>query len=142
MRENQNQTSKEDENFHTKENDSSPQEDRVSSAKSPSDSPKVGVGRRTSILFKKAKNGARLTKDKPVLLPNGVSKAQNGPSQEQNTPAKAPSTLKPASPFPHQLRSRGLSTCSDGEGTKAHFLPEENGTDISLLRQLLKFIEH
>lgn len=134
LRENHNQTPKEDENFHTKENDSSPQEDRVCSAKNQSDSPKIGVGRRTSILFKKAKNGARPTKDKPVLLPNGVSKAQNGASQEQNTQAKAPSTPKPVSPSPHQLRSRGLSTCSDGEGMKANSLPEENGLTNGLKR--------
>uniref|UniRef100_A0A8C1IUR1 Bromodomain and PHD finger containing, 3a n=1 Tax=Cyprinus carpio TaxID=7962 RepID=A0A8C1IUR1_CYPCA len=71
------QTLEEDKKSHTKEQDPSTQEDaviRVSSTESPSDSPKMGVGRRTSILFKKAKNGTRLAKDKPVLLQNGVSK--------------------------------------------------------------------
>lgn len=147
LRENHDQTLEEDENFHTKEEDTSPQEDtvsRVSSAESLSDSPKMGVGRRTSILFKKAKNGARLTKDKPVLLQNGVSKAENDASPEQTTPAKllsAPPAPKSPSPSSHQLRSRGLSTCSDNEGEKAHSPPEENGTGISLLRRLLKFID-
>lgn len=133
LRENHNQTLEEDENFHTKERDASPQEDavnRVSTADSPSDSPKMGVGRRTSILFKKAKNGARLTKDKTVLLQNGVGKAEN----DHTTPAKllsAPPAPKSPSPSSHQLRSRGLSTCSDNEGEKAHSPPEENGTGKS-----------
>lgn len=136
LRENHDQTLEEDENFHTKEEDTSPQEDavnRVSSAESPSESPKMGVGRRTSILFKKAKNGARPTKDKPVLLQNGVGKGENEASPQQTAPAKllpAPPAPKSPSPSPHQLRSRGLSTCSDNEGEKAHSRPEENGTGI------------
>ncbi len=76
LKENHDQILEDDENFHRKEQDPSTQEDaviRVSSTESPSDSPKMGVGRRTSILFKKAKNGTRLTKDKPVLLQNGVN---------------------------------------------------------------------
>uniref|UniRef100_A0A8C1EAF7 Bromodomain and PHD finger containing, 3a n=1 Tax=Cyprinus carpio carpio TaxID=630221 RepID=A0A8C1EAF7_CYPCA len=142
------QTLEEDKKSHTKEQDPSTQEDaviRVSSTESPSDSPKMGVGRRTSILFKKAKNGTRLAKDKPVLLQNGVSKAENDASLEQIKPAKllsASPAPKPPSPSPHQLRSRGLSTCSDSEGEKAHSPPEENGTGISLPSRLLKFIDH
>ncbi|XP_077059640.1 bromodomain and PHD finger-containing protein 3 [Siphateles boraxobius] len=140
LRENHDKTLEEDENFHTKEKDTSPQEDavsRVSSAESPSDSPKMGVGRRTSILFKKAKNGARPTKDKPVLLQNGVSKGENDASPQQTAPAKllpAPPAPKSPSPSPHQLRSRGLSTCSDNEGEKAHSRPEENGFANGLKR--------
>ncbi|KTF88147.1 hypothetical protein cypCar_00003110 [Cyprinus carpio] len=134
------QTLEEDKKSHTKEQDPSTQEDaviRVSSTESPSDSPKMGVGRRTSILFKKAKNGTRLAKDKPVLLQNGVSKAENDASLEQIKPAKllsASPAPKPPSPSPHQLRSRGLSTCSDSEGEKAHSPPEENGFTNGLKR--------
>ncbi|XP_016143939.1 bromodomain and PHD finger-containing protein 3-like isoform X1 [Sinocyclocheilus grahami] len=140
LKENHDQTLEEDKNFHTKEQDPSTQEDaviRVSSTETPSDSPKMGVGRRTSILFKKAKNGTRLAKDKPVLLQNGVSKAENVASSEQTTPAKllsASPAPKSPSPSPHQLRSRGLSTCSDSEGEKAHSPPEENGFTNGLKR--------
>lgn len=141
LKENYDQILEDDENVHRKEQDPSTQEDpviRVASTESPSDSPKMGVGRRTSILFKKAKNGTRLTKDKPVLLQNGVSKAENDVSPEQTTPAKllsAPPAPKLPHPSPHQLRSRGLSACSDGEGEKAHSSTEDNGTGISLLRR-------
>lgn len=140
LKENHDQILEDDENVHRKEQDPSTQEDaviRVSSTESPSDSPKMGVGRRTSILFKKAKNGTRLTKDKPVLLQN-VSKAENYVLPEQTTPAKllsAPPAPKSPPPSPHQLRSRGLSACSDGEGEKAHSSTEDNGTGISLLRR-------
>ncbi|XP_016337826.1 bromodomain and PHD finger-containing protein 3-like isoform X2 [Sinocyclocheilus anshuiensis] len=140
LKENHDQTLEEDENFHTKEQDPSTQEDaviRVSSTETPSDSPKMGVGRRTSILFKKAKNRTRLAKDKPVLLQNGVSKAENVASSEQTTTAKllsASPAPKSPSPSPHQLRSRGLSTCSDSEGEKAHSPPEENGFTNGLQR--------
>uniref|UniRef100_A0A3P9I6L0 Bromodomain and PHD finger containing, 3a n=1 Tax=Oryzias latipes TaxID=8090 RepID=A0A3P9I6L0_ORYLA len=37
----------------------------------PPTGPPVGVGRRTSVLFKKAKNGARMVKNKPLPLQNG-----------------------------------------------------------------------
>lgn len=126
----------EEENCHTKKHEaeaSSQQEEAfntVSSRESSSASPKMGVGRRTSVLFKKAKNGARLTKEKSVLLQNGVSKVENGV-----TPLEHNIQSKSSSPSPHQLRSRGLSMCSDSEGEKSQ-LPEENG-----MRLLLNFID-
>ncbi|XP_065097311.1 bromodomain and PHD finger-containing protein 3 [Paramisgurnus dabryanus] len=123
------------ESSHTKKHEavaSSPQEESfntASSRESSSSSPKMGVGRRTSVLFKKAKNGARLTKEKSVILQNGVSKVENGVTPlEHNIRSKSPS------PSPHQLRSRGLSMCSDGEGEKSHSLPEENGLTNGLKR--------
>ncbi|XP_051958097.1 bromodomain and PHD finger-containing protein 3 [Xyrauchen texanus] len=129
----------EEEDFHTKDDDtvspslSEKDVNTVSSTESPSDSPKMGVGRRTSVLFKKAKNGARLTKEKPVLLQNGVSTAKNYPTP----PAKflsAPPAPKLSSTSPHQLRSRGPSVCSDSEGEKSHAPPEENGLTNGLKR--------
>ncbi|TRY66564.1 hypothetical protein DNTS_015933 [Danionella cerebrum] len=128
LRKNYSQTS---ENVHN-----CPQEEavkRLSSTENKTDSPKSGVGRRTSVLFKKAKNGARQTKDNPVLLQNGVSKANNDASQEHTTPAKELSAASPPV-SPHQLRSRGLSTYSDNENEKDCCQPEENGFPNGLKR--------
>lgn len=48
--------------------------------------PKLGVGRRTSVLFKKAKNGAKLTKSKLFSLQNRVSADQpNEKLQDQRS---------------------------------------------------------
>ena len=76
--------------------------------------PLAGVGRRTSILFKKAKNGARLpgkSKASPAEdRVNGLDGA-DAPS-----PAMPTFTPLPSFPSPHHLRSRGPS--SDGEPEK------------------------
>ncbi|XP_056590834.1 bromodomain and PHD finger-containing protein 3 [Triplophysa dalaica] len=125
---------KEEENFHSKKHDtvaSRAQEETVHMVSST----KMGVGRRTSVLFKKAKNGARLTKEKSVLLQNGVSKVENGISPREHTPKTKLQSAKSTSPSLHQLRSRGPSTCSDSEGEKSHLLPEENGLTNGLKRQ-------
>ncbi|XP_051967343.1 bromodomain and PHD finger-containing protein 3-like [Xyrauchen texanus] len=123
--EEQNQTL-EEEDFHTKEDETVDPSLPEKVANTSSDSPRMGVGRRTSVLFKKAKNGARLTKEQPVILQNGVSKMEKLLS--------APPVPKSPSPSLHQLRSRGLSVCSDSEAEKSHSLPEENGLTNGLKR--------
>uniref|UniRef100_A0A3Q3GIL7 Bromodomain and PHD finger containing, 3a n=1 Tax=Labrus bergylta TaxID=56723 RepID=A0A3Q3GIL7_9LABR len=89
----------------------------------------VGVGRRTSVLFKKAKNGVRMGKTKSTLQQNGKTPEEktNGLDSNPASP-KSPSvtnvtTLPPtpnASPTPpspssHHLRSRGHSSESEAE---------------------------
>lgn len=127
--EDQDQTVEKEENFHSKKHDtvaSGPQEEAVNMVSSP----KMGVGRRTSVLFKKAKNGARLTKEKSVSLQNGVGKVENGILPHEHTTQIKLQSAKSISHSPHQLRSRGPSTCSDSEGEKSLSLPEENGMRI------------
>uniref|UniRef100_A0A8C8JKA4 Bromodomain and PHD finger containing, 3a n=1 Tax=Oncorhynchus tshawytscha TaxID=74940 RepID=A0A8C8JKA4_ONCTS len=80
--------------------------------------PLIGVGRRTSVLFKKAKNGARLAKIRAAQLQyvgttegktNGLDSSPTiikPPSETAlSTPAPPPT---PSSPSSHCLRSRGV----------------------------------
>ncbi|XP_056131089.1 bromodomain and PHD finger-containing protein 3 [Lampris incognitus] len=89
--------------------------------------PLVGVGRRTSVLFKKAKNGARQAKTKTPLQQNGKTSedkanglnsrpaSPNSPSMTSiSTPTPTPT---PPSPSSHHLRSRGYSTESEADRT-------------------------
>lgn len=87
--------------------------------------PLIGVGRRTSVLFKKAKNGARLAKIRAAQLQyvgttegktNGLDSSPTitkPPSETAlSTPAPPPT---PSSPSSHRLRSRGPSSDSEGD---------------------------
>lgn len=78
--------------------------------------PAVGVGRRTSVLFKKAKNGARACKKKCSPQHNG--KAGEDPTDGLDSPHGNITVLPltPPSPSPRHLRSRGHG--SDGEADK------------------------
>lgn len=101
----------------------------------------VGVGRRTSVLFKKAKNGARMVKNKSLPQQNGkTSEAKsNGLDSTATSPNSSSvnniTTLPPtpnASPAPpspssHRLRSRGHS--SESEADKLPPPPTEGGKD-------------
>ncbi|KAJ8395121.1 hypothetical protein AAFF_G00035770 [Aldrovandia affinis] len=72
----------------------------------PAPSPAIGVGRRTSVLFKKAKNGAKLLKDKESPLQNGAAGGEDATSPHGQlrppTPhgqlRPQPSSRDPASP--------------------------------------------
>ncbi|XP_041743414.2 bromodomain and PHD finger-containing protein 3 isoform X5 [Coregonus clupeaformis] len=87
--------------------------------------PLVGVGRRTSVLFKKAKNGARLAKIRAAQLQyvgtnegktNGLDSSltiTNPPSESDLSTSTPPPT--PSSPSSHRLRSRGPSSDSEGD---------------------------
>lgn len=103
--------------------------------------PLVGVGRRTSVLFKKAKNGARITKTKYPPQQNGKASdvKTNG---LDNTPASPSSpgvtnitTLPPTpsvsptppSPSLHHLRSKSHS--SENEIDRLPPAPGECGED-------------
>ncbi|XP_043978529.1 bromodomain and PHD finger-containing protein 3 isoform X3 [Gambusia affinis] len=101
---------------------------------SPPALPLVGVGRRTSVLFKKAKNGAR--KNKSSQWQNGKTSEEktNGldtAAVDSNSPSENITTLPPtpnASPAPsspssHHLRSRGPS--SESEHDKPTATPKE-----------------
>lgn len=99
--------------------------------------PLVGVGRRTSVLFKKAKNGARVAKNKSPPRQNG--KATNGldstpvspnsPSVTNITtlPLTPNASPTPPSPSSHHLRSRGHS--SEREADKLPPPPREGGEE-------------
>uniref|UniRef100_A0A3P8PZB4 Bromodomain and PHD finger containing, 3b n=1 Tax=Astatotilapia calliptera TaxID=8154 RepID=A0A3P8PZB4_ASTCA len=94
--------------------------------------PTGGVGRRTSVLFKKAKNGAKLFKvrDNPVLNGNGPqdentsnnSSALNSiASTPSSTPLTTPSRTPQKSPGPPNLNELWTSSrdmCSDSEPEK------------------------
>ncbi|XP_068598156.1 bromodomain and PHD finger-containing protein 3 [Brachionichthys hirsutus] len=85
--------------------------------------PLVGVGRRTSVLFKKAKNGARMAKSRspphqngkaPADKRNGLENAPVRPNPPRVTHINSLPPIPRASPTPrppssHHLRSRGHS---------------------------------
>uniref|UniRef100_A0A3B4T5X9 Bromodomain and PHD finger containing 3 n=1 Tax=Seriola dumerili TaxID=41447 RepID=A0A3B4T5X9_SERDU len=89
--------------------------------------PLAGVGRRTSVLFKKAKNGARMAKNKSPPQQNGKSSegktnglestpgSPNSPGVTNITTLPPSPNASPAPPSPslHHLRSRGLSSEND-----------------------------
>lgn len=99
--------------------------------------PLVGVGRRTSVLFKKAKNGARLAKNKSPPQHNGKTSEEktngldstptspNSPSVNNVTTLPTSPNARPPSPSLHHLRSRGPS--SESETDKPPPLPTEEG---------------
>ncbi|XP_071016619.1 bromodomain and PHD finger-containing protein 3-like [Oncorhynchus clarkii lewisi] len=100
--------------------------------------PLVGVGRRTSVLFKKAKNGARLAKNKAAQLQNrrtteaktnGLDRTPTIPKPPSVTalsnPVSPPTPPTPSSPSSHHLRSRGSN--SDSEADKPLHLVKEDG---------------
>nr|XP_019944672.1 PREDICTED: bromodomain and PHD finger-containing protein 3-like isoform X2 [Paralichthys olivaceus] len=97
-----------------------------------------GVGRRTSVLFKKAKNGAKLFRDRENPLLNGKGlqddKASNSPTTPNSTtstpcstPFSTPSKTPQKSPGPPTLNepwtpSRDMCTDSELERTPNHTL--------------------
>ncbi|KAF7665702.1 hypothetical protein LDENG_00135210 [Lucifuga dentata] len=105
--------------------------------------PLVGVGRRTSVLFKKAKNGARMAKNKTSPQQNGkmsegktngIDSTPASPNSDgvttistlPHTPTPSPSATPPSA-SPHHLRSRGHS--SGSETDKA--LPSPRGGGLT-----------
>ncbi|KAJ8265058.1 hypothetical protein COCON_G00141570 [Conger conger] len=110
----------------------------VSSPDTPRTPPAVGVGRRTSVLFKKAKNGAKLLKGKESPLQNGAAGAEGPPSASpvpNSSPnASAVTPTKPAIPTPPRAspptprpRPRSLSASSESEGEKSPRPAREGG---------------
>lgn len=102
--------------------------------------PLVGVGRRTSVLFKKAKNGARMAKNKSPPQQNGkMSEDKTNGLDSNPTNPNSPSVPNiilpptpnasptPPSPSSHHLRSRGLS--SEIEADKQPPPPREAGLE-------------
>lgn len=84
-----------------------------------------GVGRRTSVLFRKAKNGAKLFKERDNPLLNGkgpqdedTSNKPTAPSSSTSTPTSTLSKTPQKSPEPPtltELWSPGQDSCSDTE---------------------------
>ncbi|XP_072521637.1 bromodomain and PHD finger-containing protein 3 isoform X2 [Salminus brasiliensis] len=105
----------------------------VSSLESPPASPKHGVGRRTSILFKKAKNGARLSKSKPVSLQNRGNAGEAAEKRLHPSLLSAPPTPKSSPPSPHHLHFRGIS--SDSETEQSHSPLKQNGLTNGLKKR-------
>ncbi|KAI4824404.1 hypothetical protein KUCAC02_012917 [Chaenocephalus aceratus] len=92
-----------------------------------------GVGRRTSVLFKKAKNGAKLfrERDNPLLNGKGPQDAPTAPNSTASTPASTPlstpSKTPQKSPGPPTLNeqrtpSRNMGSDSELEKTPNHTL--------------------
>lgn len=59
-------------------------------AGSPQRATTAGVGRRTSVLFKKAKNGAKLFRERDGPLPNGKAPQGDAPGSTASTPSSTP----------------------------------------------------
>ncbi|XP_033485388.1 bromodomain and PHD finger-containing protein 3 isoform X3 [Epinephelus lanceolatus] len=84
-----------------------------------------GVGRRTSVLFKKAKNGAKLFRERENPLLNGKGQQDNAPSAPNSTastpsstPLSTPSKTPQKSPGPPTLNEQctpSRDICSDSE---------------------------
>ncbi|XP_029011640.1 bromodomain and PHD finger-containing protein 3 [Betta splendens] len=83
-----------------------------------------GVGRRTSVLFKKAKNGAKLFRDNPVMNGKGpqddeASNTSTAPNSTASTPSvtplSTPSKTPQKSPGPPNLSEHHPDPCSDSE---------------------------
>lgn len=84
---------------------------------SPPGTPLSGVGRRTSVLFKKAKNGVKLPRSADGTLENGEDHSAVGsPASPASTEDEHCSRKRP--------RSRG---CSDSEGARSPQQEEEPG---------------
>ncbi|XP_053481594.1 bromodomain and PHD finger-containing protein 3 isoform X2 [Ictalurus furcatus] len=84
----------------------------VSNTESPTRPVSGGVGRRTSILFRKAKNGAKLHRDKDNQLQNGESRTPQHPTPPTTTttPLTTEATVPPIlTPASRRARSRSAS---------------------------------
>lgn len=84
----------------------------VSNTESPTRPVSGGVGRRTSILFRKAKNGAKLHRDKDNQLQNGESRTPQHPTPPTTTttPLTTEATVPPIlTPASRRARSRSTS---------------------------------
>lgn len=98
--------------------------------------PLVGVGRRTSVLFKKAKNGARMAKNRCPPQQNGKT-CEDRTNGLDSTPASLTSSniislppvpiSSPESPSSHHLRSKSYS--SENQVTKLSSPPGGGGED-------------
>lgn len=99
--------------------------------------PLIGVGRRTSVLFKKAKNGARMAKNKYPPQQNGKT-CEDKANGLDSTPASLnPSSISlppipnsppgSLSPSSHHLRSKSHS--SESQVNKPSSTPGGRGTD-------------
>uniref|UniRef100_A0AAY5EGP9 Bromodomain and PHD finger containing, 3a n=1 Tax=Electrophorus electricus TaxID=8005 RepID=A0AAY5EGP9_ELEEL len=109
--------------------------DGVPSPESSTSPPGQGVGRRTAVLFKKARNGARPSKSKPAPVLNGVgaedvAEKLPAPSSEQSMPSGPPSPESP-SPSAQRLPSGMASASSNSKGENSHSPSDENGKGIS-----------
>lgn len=101
----------------------------------------AGVGRRTSVLFKKAKNGAKLFRERDSVLLNGKgpqdNNTNNSPSvpssttsTPSSTPLSTPSKTPQKSPGPPTIKensSPAHETCSDSEPEKTSIHTLESG---------------
>ncbi|MCJ8734733.1 hypothetical protein PDJAM_G00238780 [Pangasius djambal] len=92
----------------------------VSNTESPTRPVSGGVGRRTSILFRKAKNGAKLHRDKDSQLQNGESRIPQHPTPPTTTttPLTTEATVPPIlTPANQRARSRSASPEEQREKT-------------------------
>lgn len=111
-------------------------ENGLPSPTTPPVSTAMGVGRRTSVLFNKAKNGARLKKAEPVVNGSVAEKSDSPerdsrppptlllPDRPEHAPSEPSSKTEPApapSPSsPRHLRSRGPSALFHSESQNTH----------------------
>ncbi|XP_014343588.1 bromodomain and PHD finger-containing protein 3 isoform X2 [Latimeria chalumnae] len=80
-------------------------------------SPAPGVGRRTSVLFKKAKNGVKLPKGGDGSVENGEDLMET-----EELPSSKPTKTRQA-----KKRPQSLSCSSESEGEKSPFRPADTG---------------
>ncbi|KFW62813.1 Bromodomain and PHD finger-containing protein 3, partial [Pygoscelis adeliae] len=95
-------------------------------ADTPASPPFPGVGRRTSVLFKKAKNGVKLQRGLDCSLENGEDHGQSG-------------QLSPSRPDgERQARKRPQSrTCSESDGEKSPRQAGQRGNSLGFLSLLI-----
>lgn len=90
----------------------------VSNTESPTRPVSGGVGRRTSILFRKAKNGAKLHRDKDNQLQNGESRTQQHPTPPTTTATPLPLTTEATVPTPANRSACSRSASPDQQREK------------------------
>ncbi|KAH0618774.1 hypothetical protein JD844_018238 [Phrynosoma platyrhinos] len=89
--------------------------------------PFSGVGRRTSVLFKKAKNGVKLQRGLDCPLENGENHSQSGELSPSSIEGKRPSRKRPQS-----------GSCSESDGEKS---PRQAGVTAAVTNGLRKHTE-
>lgn len=112
-----------------------------------------GVGRRTSVLFKKAKNGAKLFRERGSPLLNGKGPQDDSQSSTptppnstastpSSTPLSTPSKTPQKSPGPPALNEKwapSRDTCSDSELEKTPNHTLESGERLYSVSDMRRF---
>ncbi|CAF91990.1 unnamed protein product, partial [Tetraodon nigroviridis] len=100
-----------------------------------------GVGRRTSVLFKKAKNGAKLFRERDGAVPNGKGPPGDAPGSAGSTPATTPLSTPTKTPqksptrlLLNQKRTPGPDLRSNTEAEMPKDAPERDAAPAAARR--------